>query len=269
MSDLIIAIILGIVEGLTEFLPVSSTGHLILLNQWLSFSKEFTVIFDIFIQLGAILAVIIYFRKDIFPAKLHLFIEKEYISFWMKILTAFMPALVFGVILADIIEMHFFNPLTVTISLFTGGILLIIFDRKSRLAAYSSVSEMPYRIAIYIGMFQCVAMIPGTSRSAATIIGALLLGCSRKLAAEFSFYLAIPTIMAASVYSVFKSSGSFSGSDIILLATGFVVSFAVALAVIKFLMSYIQKHTFVIFGYYRIFLAVILAFWFFFGGHAG
>jgi len=264
MSDIIIAIILGIVEGLTEFLPVSSTGHLILVNQWLSFSKEFTVVFDIFIQLGAILAVIIHFRKDIFPKDTESLFEKEYVTFWLKILTAFLPALIIGIFLAEIIESHFFNPITVSISLLAGGILLLIFDHKNRVSAISSIREMPYRMAIYIGLFQCLAMIPGTSRSASTIIGALILGCSRKLATEFSFYLAIPTILGASIYSIFKGQIAFSPDDIILLFTGFAISFFIALAVIKFLLSFIQKHTFRVFGYYRIMLAALMLCWFFF-----
>jgi len=262
MSDLIKAIILGIVEGLTEFLPVSSTGHLILVNQWVSFSKEFTVLFDIFIQLGAILAVIIYFRNDLFPKKPGLFFEKEFVSFWSKILTAFVPAVILGIIFGDIIEEHLFNPSTVSISLFIGGVLLLIFDHKNRIAAISSIRELPYKVAIYIGLFQCLAMVPGTSRSAATIIGALVLGCSRKLAAEFSFYLAIPTILAASVYSILRSPVTFSNNDIFVLAIGFLVSFATAMAVIKFLLAFIQKHTFRVFGYYRIVLAILMVIWF-------
>lgn len=262
MSDLIKAIILGIVEGLTEFLPVSSTGHLILVNQWVSFSKEFTVLFDIFIQLGAILAVIIYFRNDLFPKKPELFFEKEFVSFWSKILTAFVPAVILGVIFGNIIEEHLFNPATVSISLFIGGVLLLIFDRKNRIATISSITEMPYMISMYIGLFQCLAMIPGTSRSAATIIGALVLGCSRKLAAEFSFYLAIPTILAASVYSILKSPATFSNNDIFVLSAGFLISFAVAMAVIKFLLGFIQNHTFRVFGYYRIVLALLMVIWF-------
>lgn len=262
MSDIIKAIILGIVEGLTEFLPVSSTGHLILVNQWISFSKEFTVLFDIFIQLGAILAVIFFFRKDLFPKKKELIFEKEFVSFWSKILTAFVPAVILGLIFGDIIEEHLFNAVTVSISLFIGGILLLVFDRKNRITAISSVSELPYKVALYIGLFQCLAMIPGTSRSAATIIGALVLGCSRKLAAEFSFYLAIPTILAASVYSILKSPVSFSGNDIIVLLVGFLISFVVAMGVIKFLLDFIQKHTFRVFGYYRIVLALLMVIWF-------
>lgn len=264
MWDIIKAIILGIVEGLTEFLPVSSTGHLILVNQWLSFSEEFTVLFDIFIQLGAILAVVVYFRKDVLPSGLKQVTDKAYLLFWSKILMAFVPAVVFGVLFAGVIEEKLFNALTVSISLFIGGILLILIDKENRTSIFSTVQQMPYKTAVYIGLFQCMAMIPGTSRSAATIIGALILGCSRKLAAEFSFYLAIPTILAASVYSLLKTKHLFTGHDIIVLSTGFLVSFIVALAVIRFLMDFIRKHTFRLFGYYRIILAIIIMVFIFF-----
>ncbi|MCW0484202.1 undecaprenyl-diphosphate phosphatase [Gaoshiqia sediminis] len=259
--ELIKAIILGIVEGLTEFLPVSSTGHLILVNQWLSYSDEFTVLFDVFIQLGAILAVIIYFRNEIFPPNPAHMIKKEFLLFWSKILTAFVPAVICGLLFASFIEERLFNVLTVSISLFAGGVLLILLDRKERTGKVFSVQEMSYQTALYIGLFQCLAMVPGTSRSAATIIGALVLGCSRKLAAEFSFYLAIPTILAASVYSLAKSQAHFNLNNFLILATGFIVTFFVAMAVIKFLMSFIKKHSFVAFGYYRIALAIIFFVW--------
>lgn len=257
MWDIIKAIILGIVEGLTEFLPVSSTGHLILVNQWLSFSEEFTVLFDIFIQLGAILAVVVYFRKDVLPAGLKQATDKGYLLFWSKILIAFVPAFIFGVLFTDFIEEKLFNALTVSIALLIGGILLILIDKENRKSIFSTVQQMPYKTAVYIGLFQCLAMIPGTSRSAATIIGALVLGCSRKLAAEFSFYLAIPTILAASVYSLLKTSHLFTGNDIVILSIGFLVSFIVAILVIRFLMAFIKKHTFRVFGYYRIVLAIV------------
>lgn len=259
--ELVKAVILGIVEGLTEFLPVSSTGHLILVNQWLAYSPEFTVLFDVFIQLGAILAVILYFRNDIFPPNPAHMIKKEFLLFWSKILTAFAPAVVFGLLLADFIEEQLFNVLTVSIALFVGGILLLVLDGRKRTSRVFSVQEMSYQTALFIGLFQCLAMIPGTSRSAATIIGALVLGCSRKLAAEFSFYLAIPTILAASVYSMVKNQAHFSVDNFLILSTGFVVTFFVAMGVIKFLMNFIKKHSFVAFGYYRIVLSIIFFLW--------
>lgn len=259
--ELVKAVILGLVEGLTEFLPVSSTGHLILVNQWLAYSPEFTVLFDVFIQLGAILAVILYFRNDIFPPDPAHMIKKEFLLFWSKILTAFAPAVVFGLLFANFIEEQLFNVLIVSIALFVGGILLLVLDGRKRTSRVFSVQEMSYQTALFIGLFQCLAMIPGTSRSAATIIGALVLGCSRKLAAEFSFYLAIPTILAASVYSLVKNQAHFSVDNFLILATGFVVTFFVAMGVIKFLMNFIKKHSFVAFGYYRIVLSIIFFLW--------
>jgi undecaprenyl-diphosphatase len=263
MWEIIKAAILGVVEGLTEFLPVSSTGHLILVNQWLAFSRDFTVLFDVFIQMGAIFAVIIYFRKDIFPSRASLVFEKEFLDFWSKVLTAFLPAAFFGYLFAGFIEEKLFNMTVVSISLLVGGIFLIVLDRKKKQGKILTMREMSYRIALLIGIFQCIAMVPGTSRSAATIIGALLLGCSRKLAAEFSFYLAIPTILAASVYSLVKTPHNFSLHDFSILTTGFVISFLVAIGVIKFLMNFIKKHSFVVFGYYRIVLGIILLIWIF------
>lgn len=261
MWEIFKAVILGVVEGLTEFLPVSSTGHLILVNQWMAFSKEFTVLFDVFIQMGAILAVIIYFRKDIIPARPSMVMEKEYIGFWSKIMIAFLPAAFVGYFFAGFIEKALFNMTVVSISLLSGGILLIILDRKKRTGNILSIDQMTYRIALFIGIFQCLAMVPGTSRSAATIIGALVLGCSRKLAAEFSFYLAIPTILAASAYSLLKSQLIFSMRDLLILAIGFLVSFMVAVGVIRFLMNFIKKHSFVAFGYYRIALGILVLAW--------
>lgn len=261
MWDIIKAVILGIIEGITEFLPISSTGHLILANQWISFSEEFTMVFDIFIQLGAIVAVIIYFRHDVFPAKVKLVTDKNFVHFWLKVITAFIPAAVFGYLLADVIEEHLFSPEVVAGSLFVGGFILVWIEQKKHATRFETIVEMPFRVALYIGLFQCLAMVPGTSRSAATIIGALVLGTSRKLAAEFSFYLAIPTILAASVYSLLKNGFHFSGNDLLILAVGFFVSFLVAWGVIKFLMNYIRKHTFVVFGYYRIVLAAFVLLW--------
>lgn len=261
MWEIVKAVILGFVEGLTEFLPVSSTGHLILVNKWLTYSEEFTVVFDVFIQMGAILAVIIYFRKDIFPSHPGLLVEREFVRLWSKILTAFLPAAVFGFLLAGFIEDYLFNMTVVSVSLIAGGILLIMLDGRNRSGTILSVREMTYKTALLIGLFQCLAMIPGTSRSAATIIGALMLGCSRKLAAEFSFFLAIPTILAASVYSLVKSPLTFSFHHFVILSSGLLVSFIVAAGVIKFLMNFIKKHSFVVFGYYRVILGLIVLVW--------
>lgn len=265
MIDIFKAVILGIIEGITEFLPISSTGHLILANQWISFSEEFTLIFDIFIQLGAIFAVILYFRKEVFPPKISQVTERNYLNFWLKVVIAFLPAAIFGYLLADTIEEHLFSPEVVAGSLFLGGIVLVLIERRKHPIRFETVSEMPFKVALFIGMFQCLAMVPGTSRSAATIIGALVLGASRKLAAEFSFFLAIPTIVAASVYSLLKGGVHLSGDDLLILSVGFLISFFVALGVIKFLMDYIRKHSFILFGYYRIVLAIFVLLWLIWG----
>lgn len=263
MLDFLKAILLGIVEGLTEFLPISSTGHLILVNQWLSFSDDFTMLFDVVIQMGAIFSVVLFFRNDIFPKRLNGFFEKEFVSFWAKIAIAFVPAAVLGLAFSSVIEDRLFNITTVSIALFVGGVLILMLDRSEKKFKFDSIQSLPYITALYIGLFQCLAMIPGTSRSAATIIGALILGASRKFAAEFSFYLAIPTIVGASVYSLSKYKAVLSAHEVYLLLVGFVVSFIVAFLVIKFLMNYIKKHSFMVFGYYRIALSAVLFVWIF------
>jgi undecaprenyl-diphosphatase len=179
--------------------------------------------------------------------------------------TAFLPAAVFGFLLAGSIEEHLFLPEVVAGSLFLGGIILVLIERKKHSICFETVSEMPFKGALFIGLFQCLAMVPGTSRSAATIIGALVLGASRKLAAEFSFYLAIPTILAASVYSLLKEGAHLSGNDLLVLSVGFFISFVVSLGVIRFLMDYIRKHSFIVFGYYRIVLAALVLLWLIWG----
>jgi undecaprenyl-diphosphatase len=267
--DLLKSIILGIVEGITEFLPISSTGHLIIVNQWISFDADFTKLFDIVIQLGAILSVVVFFWNRLWPFGKDKEKNKEIWSIWSKTIVGVLPAIVIGALLANKIEEKFFNPLTVAVMLIAGGAVLIwlesrktgtvpLSDSKRGLSPFFSVKDMTYRTAVYIGLFQCLAMIPGTSRSAATIIGAMLLGASRVVAAEFSFFLAIPTMVAASAYSLLKYKSHITGAETALLAVGFIVSFVVALAVIKFFMNYIQKHSFKNFGIYRIALGALV-----------
>lgn len=255
--DVIKAIILGAVEGITEFLPISSTGHLIIVNQWLSFSKQFTQMFDVVIQLGAIVAVVVYFNPRICPFSKNAN-RKEVFALWKKVLVAVVPALVIGFFLNDIIEAKLFNPITVAIALLVGGIVLILLEKRKTNTKINSMAELGYKTAFAIGLIQCVAMIPGTSRSAATIIGAMLLGASRVVAAEFSFFLAIPTIAAASGYLLIKNGLSMTGAEAIVLLTGFATSFLVAWAVIKLFMKYIQTKNFVPFGYYRIILGIVV-----------
>lgn len=256
MFDMGKAIVLGIVEGITEFLPVSSTGHLIIVNQWLSFSETFTRMFDVVIQLGAILAVVVYFWDRLWPFGAD---DKGAVfDIWKKTFVAVLPALVLGKLFGDIIEERLFNPSTVALMLVVGGIALIAIERKKRAGTVGSIADMSYRSALMIGFFQCLAMIPGTSRSAATIIGAMVLGTTRTLAAEFSFFLAIPTMIAASGYTLLKHGALMNAHEAGILAVGFVTAFLVAWAVIAVFMRYITKNDFAIFGYYRIALGIIV-----------
>ncbi len=252
------AIILGIVEGFTEFLPISSTGHLILVNQFISFDEQFTTVFDIVIQLGAILAVLIYFRKKLWPFGSSNSNTKEVILLWQKTIIGVLPAIFFGVLFGNVIEKKLFNPWIVALALFIGGIIIIIIEKKKRLPVTSSIDHLSIKTAFFIGLIQCLSFIPGTSRSGATIMGGVLLGASRTVATEFSFFLAIPTMFAASLYSLIKYRGSFSLDQYFLLSVGFIVSFIVAFFVIKFFIRYIQKSDFTKFGYYRVILAILI-----------
>ena len=253
--NILVSIILGIVEGLTEFLPISSTGHLILVNQFLNFtqniSEQFTYIFDVIIQLGAILAVIVYFRQRL-----------KNIYLWKKVIYAVIPALIIGALLGDYIEKLLFNPYTVAIALIIGGIIIFFVENKKNIDKIDQVEKITYKKALAIGLIQCLAMIPGTSRSAATIIGGRLLGASRIAAAEFSFFLAIPTMIAASGYSLLKSGFDLNGTEIIILTIGFIISFVAALLVVKYFLKYISHHDFKIFGYYRIVLGILVLVYF-------
>jgi undecaprenyl-diphosphatase len=245
---------------LTEFLPVSSTGHLILVNDFVDFTGSFANVFNITIQLGAILAVVIYFRKKLFPfGKGKTALEKlEIWNLWKKTLVGVTPALVLGGLFGSAIEEYLFNPLTVAVTLFIGGIALIILENRKPLNNFCSIDSLNYRTAFLVGVIQCLALIPGTSRSAATIIGAMLLGTSRVVAVEYSFFLAIPTLFAASAYSLFFTGFTLTSSQMQLIAIGFIVSFVVAWLVIAEFLKYSKKYDFKPFGYYRILLATII-----------
>jgi len=264
--DLLKAVILGVVEGLTEFLPISSTGHLILINQFATFDKEFTLLFDIVIQLGAIFAVVFFFWKRLWPFTKDKNRNREVLNIWYKTIIGVLPAIFFGALFASKIEEKLFNPWTVAIALLVGGLVILFVERKRPKGCPDpkiiSISNLSYKTAFFIGLVQCLSMIPGTSRSAATIIGAILFGASRVVATEFSFFLAIPTMFAASAYSLLKYRAILNLSQIFVLSVGFIVSFMVALAVIKFLINYVQKNNFKIFGYYRIILGVIIIIYF-------
>ncbi len=258
MASYLIAIILGIVEGFTEFLPISSTGHLILVNQFITFSKQFTLLFDIVIQLGAILAVVVYFWKRLWPFTKDQIKNKEIWNIWFKTIVGVLPAIILGALFASKIEDKLFNPWTVAIALLLGGIIILIIEKTSRQPKINSINNLSYKTAFFVGLIQCISMIPGTSRSASTIIGAMLLGASRVVATEFSFFLAIPTMIAASVWSLYKYRALLNFSQIYILSIGFIVSFIVALVVIRFFIKYVQKNNFKIFGYYRIILGIII-----------
>ncbi|MEW6088624.1 MAG: undecaprenyl-diphosphate phosphatase [bacterium] len=263
MNDIVKAVILGIVEGVTEFLPVSSTGHLILVNQYISFSERFTKMFDIVIQLGAILSVIVFFRSRILPFGKKSLVERDKIfDIWKKTIMGVIPALFIGALFKKQIEELLFNPVTVAVALVIGGIALILLEGRKTCDKIQTIENLNYKTSFLIGLIQCLAMIPGTSRSGATIIGAMLLGCSRIVAVEFSFYLAIPTIAAASAYSFLKAGMVLSSSELVSLSVGFIVSFLVAWIVIAGFMNFISKRDFKLFGYYRIILGgiVILSF---------
>lgn len=248
------AIILGIVEGITEFLPVSSTGHLILASKILDLpSTDFFKSFEIAIQLGAILAVVVLYWRSFF-------VRFEVLK---KIIVAFLPTAVLGLIFYKLIKQFLLGSEGVVLwALFLGGVFLIVFEifYRERAGAVETVEKITWRQAVIIGLFQSIAMIPGVSRAAATIVGGLILGLKRKTIVEFSFLLAVPTMAAATGLDLVKSAGAFSVSQFWLLAVGFVFSFLTALAAIKFILSFIKNHSFISFGIYRVILAVL--FWF-------
>ena len=259
------AILLGIVEGLTEFLPISSSGHMILFNDLsqLSQNKSFSDLFLQILHFPAVLAVILYFGKQLWPFSKEKTETRAHILLWTRIAVAFLPAAVFGSLLNEIIEEHLYSPIPVALALLIGGIVLLYLEGKwaeqhpdeTRIHA---ARDIGFKLAFLIGCFQCLAMIPGTSRSAATIIGAMLFGASRFAAAEFSFFLAIPTMLAASAYSLLKNGIAFTPEQWGMLGAGMVAAFFSSYAVIAVFMGYIQRHSFRPFGWYRIVLALAI-----------
>ncbi|PKL19361.1 MAG: undecaprenyl-diphosphatase [Spirochaetae bacterium HGW-Spirochaetae-5] len=264
MDQYLISVILGIVEGVTEFLPVSSTGHLIILNEFIDFKGDFAIMFDIVIQFGAILSVVVVFWDKLFPFKKGRSADevKDVFTIWFKVCVGVIPALVTGALVASIVKKYLFNPVTVSIALVIGGIILLYIENKKRMSSINSITELTYKTAFFIGMFQCLGMIPGTSRSAATIIGAMFLGLSRVAAAEYSFFLAIPTMAAASFYSVWKLGRMLTPDETKVAAAGFIVSFIIAWLVIKIFIKYISRNDFKPFGYYRIAFGVLILLYF-------
>ncbi|MCX6720880.1 MAG: undecaprenyl-diphosphate phosphatase [Candidatus Staskawiczbacteria bacterium] len=263
MLSYITATILGIVEGFTEFLPISSTGHLILVNQWITFDKEFTLLFDIVIQLGAILAVVVFFFKKLWPFTSDKVKNKDTWTIWFKTLVGVSPAIVLGFLFASKIEELLFNPWAVAITLLVGGIIILLVEARQKHTTnmpmqITSIKDLSYKTAFFVGLVQCLSMVPGVSRSGATIIGGMIFGASRVVATEFSFFLAVPTMVAATAWSLLKYRTILDINQFLVLAIGFIVSFVVALVVIKFLINYVQKNNFKIFGWYRIILGIII-----------
>jgi undecaprenyl-diphosphatase len=254
-------VLLGIVEGITEFLPISSTGHMILVDEFLKLSsdKSFTAAFEVIIQLGAILSVVVIYFKKLWPFSGSAEEKKAKWLLWAKVIVAVLPAVVFGLAFHKAIEEKLFNPYTVSAALIFYGIVIILIETfLKKKAVIDDAGNITFRIALFIGFFQCLSLVPGTSRSAATIIGGLLLGLSRAAAAEFSFFLAIPTMAGASLLKIVKNGINFNTGQWGIIALGFVVSFFVAWLVVKLFINFIQKHDFKIFGYYRIILGIIV-----------
>ncbi|WP_095079001.1 undecaprenyl-diphosphate phosphatase [Pseudomonas sp. Irchel s3h17] len=256
------ALILGVIEGLTEFLPISSTGHQIIVADVLNFGGERAKAFNIIIQLGAILAVVWEFRGKILEVVTGLPTQRTAQRFTVNLLIAFLPAVVLGVIFADLIHHYLFNPITVATALVVGGIVMLWAERREHTVHAESVDDMTWKDALKVGCAQCLAMIPGTSRSGSTIIGGLLFGLSRKTATEFSFFLAMPTMVGAAVYSGYKYRDLFQAADLPVFAIGFVTAFIFAMIAVKGLLKFIASHSYAAFAWYRIvFGLVILATW--------
>ena len=265
LTQILIVIALGIIEGITEWLPISSTGHMLLFDKVLTIdaSPEFKSMFFVVIQLGAILAVVILYWHKLWPLKREnskLTLKKDTLTLWLKTIIAIIPSGIVGILLDDWMDEHLHTPLVIALALIIYGVLFIIIEKKNktRKAITSSTDDITYPLALYVGLFQVLSLIPGTSRSGATIMGALLLGLDRTTAAEFSFYMGIPTMAGASLIKILKFGFSFTTDELIILTLGTLTAFAVSLAVIKFLMSYIKKRDFTAFGIYRIILGIII-----------
>ncbi|TAL02543.1 MAG: undecaprenyl-diphosphate phosphatase [Rhodospirillaceae bacterium] len=262
VSPVLMAAFLGVVEGVTEFLPVSSTGHLILVEDLLGFEGPPGKLFEIVIQLGAILSVCWLYRVKLIGIVRTLFQNAGSRRFTLNIVLAFLPAVVIGALAYRIIKEVLFNPWVVAVALIVGGIAILIIERLPSVTrpriSFNQIEDVPPLRAFGIGLFQCISMIPGTSRSAATIMGALLMGVTRSAAAEFSFILAIPTMLGATVFDIYKNRATLSVDGAQLIAVGFVVAFIVALFVVRWMIGFISKHGFAPFAYYRIAIGALM-----------
>ena len=275
--EIIKTIILGIIEGITEWLPISSTGHHILADEFvkLNMSDAFKEMFNVVIQLGAILAVVVIFWKKLWPFTLDKtkgysyithkggIVKKDIMDMWLKVIVAVLPAAVIGIPFDDFFEKHFHTPLVVALALIVYGVMFIVIERwnKNITPKINGIGDITYKTAIFIGAFQVLSLIPGTSRSGSTILGAIILGVSRVAAAEFSFYLAVPVMFGASFIKLIKFGFDFTGYELLILSVGMITAFLVSVLAIKFLMGYVKKRDFTVFGYYRIILgAVVIAY---------
>ena len=269
-SEILKVILLGIVEGITEWLPISSTGHMLLVDEFITLhmTGEFKEMFFVLIQLGAILAVVLLFWKKMFPFqftnKQEIFIKKDIFSLWFKVVVACIPGAVVTLLFDDYIDAYLHTPLVIAGMLILYGIIFILVENqnKKRVPKVQALSDITYQTAFFIGLFQVLSIVPGTSRSGATMIGALIIGVSRVAAAEFTFFLAVPVMFGFSAMKLLKFGFSFTGAELMVLVLGMFVAFIVSVLVIKILMEYIQKHDFKVFGWYRIVLGVLILFYF-------
>jgi len=266
--EILKTVLYGLVEGITEWLPISSTGHLILIEEWipLDVSQDFMDMFNVVIQLGAIMAVVVLYFHRLNPLSKTKTKEEQKATWtlWFKVLVGVLPAAILGFLLDDWLFSHLYTYVVVAIMLVVYGILFIIIENthKNKQPTITSISQLSYKTALFIGLFQVLALIPGTSRSGATILGAIILGTNRVVAAEFSFFLSIPVMFGASFLKIMKFGFAFSGTEIVILLVGMVVSFVVSIIAIKFLLGYIKKHDFKVFGWYRIALGVLVLLYF-------
>lgn len=257
MDSIFKAVVLGVVEGITEFLPVSSTGHLILVGHWLKFNGDKAASFDVFIQLGAILALLFLFRER--WAKLFSATPQNTFARcrgWKLIAIGTMPAVVSGALFHGVIKDKLFDPTTVAVGLLAGGLAMLAIEYRGLKSTVDSVDGLTLRMALGVGLFQCLALWPGISRSAATILGGMVLGLNRKAAAEFSFLLAVPVMTAAAAYDLVKSASMLAREDVLFFAVGFGVAFLAAWLTVSWLIRFVSRHTFIVFGWYRIVIAV-------------
>mgnify|MGYP003291242953 CR=1 FL=1 len=269
MLDILKAIFLGIVEGITEWLPISSTGHLIIADEFvkLNLSANFMEMFNVVIQLGAIMAVVVIYFKQLWPFSLKKeehFIKKDVFSMWFKVLVAILPAAIIGIPFDDFFNEKFHNYIVVSLALIIYGVAFILIEKRNKnlTVKTESIADMSFKTALFIGCFQALSLIPGTSRSGSTVLGAILLGVSRVAAAEFSFYMAVPVMAGASLIKLLKFGFDFTSQELVILFVGMLTAFLVSILAIKFLIGYIKKRDFTAFGYYRIVLGIIVLLYF-------